>query len=73
MAVVWLQTGVTMTGRAAVDIAIVETAVAHPLCNELLTAISIFPTAHRLGPLALRLFVLASRGMGVIWTEMGTV
>ena len=73
MAVVWRLTGVTTIGRTAVGTAIVEAAVRHPLCNELSTAIFIFPTARRLGLLVLRLFVRASRDMGVIWTEMGTL
>ena len=70
MAVVWRLTGATMTGRTAVGTAIVEAAARHPLCNELSTEIFIFPTAHRHGPLVLRLFVRASRGMGVIWIAM---
>ena len=73
MAAVWRLTGAIMIGRMAVGIAIVEAAVRHPLCNALSTAIFIFPTARRLGLLVLRLFVRASRDMGVIWTEMGTV
>ena len=43
----------------------------HRPCNELSTAI--FPTARRRGPLVLRQFVRASRGMGVIWAETGMV
>ena len=70
MAAVWWLTVAIMIGRMAVGIAIVEAAVSHPLCNALSTAISISPIAHWLGPLALRLFVRASRGMGVIWTAM---
>ena len=62
-----------MTGRTAGDIAIVEVVVRRPLCNELSTGTFIFPTARRLGPLVLRLFVRASRGMGVIWIGTGTV
>ena len=73
MAVVWRLTGVTTIGRTAVGTAIVEAAVRHPLCNELSTAIFIFPTAHRLGPLALPLFDRDNRDMGVIWTETGMV
>ena len=66
MAAVWLLTGATMTGRAAGDIAIVETAVRRPLYNEHSMAIFIFPIAHRLAPLVLRLFVRDNRDMGVI-------
>ena len=59
-----------MIGRTARDIAIVEAAARHPLCNEHLTVIFTIPTARRLGQLVLRLFVLASRGTGVIWIAM---
>ena len=72
MAAVWLLTGAITIGRTAGDIAIVEAAARHPLCNELSTEIYMFPTAHRHGPLVLRLFVRASRGMGVIWIGTGT-
>ena len=73
MAAVWLLTGAIMIDRMAAGIAIVETAVRLPPCKELSTGTFIFPTVHRLGLLVLRLFVRASRDMGVIWTETGMV
>ena len=62
-----------MIGRTVGDIAIMEAAARHLLCNERSMAIFIFPTAHRLGPLVLRLFVRDNRDMESIWTGTGTV
>ena len=73
MVAVWRLMGAIMIGRTAVGIAIAEAAVRLLLCNELSTAIFIFPTAHLLGPPVLRLFVRDNRDMDVIWTGTGMV
>ena len=62
-----------MICRMVVGIVIVEAAVRPPLCKALSMVIFIFPTAHRLGSLVLRMFVRASRDMDVIWTGKGMV